>query len=184
MNNLQTVADKLNIIADFLALRDIPVLTNEELLKKYDIQQADMLILFGGNIIHGCKMAAQSYLQGIAKQMMIVGGEGHTTDTLRKLIHSRYPEFKTDDKSESECIAYMLEKEYGITGLILETKSTNCGNNVSNALSVLEANGLNPQFIIIMQDSTMQHRMDAGFKKCGAINKPNLSTMLHIELRL
>lgn len=165
MNDLETIANKLNVISEFLAKRDIPVLNKEELKKKYRIDQADLLILFGGNILHGCELSAQAFNQGIAKRMMIVGGEGHTTDALRNIIQSRCPEFETKGKAEADMIAYYLEKRYNISGCLIERESTNCGNNVSNALKVLNENGLEPKHIIIMQDSSMQLRMDAGFKK-------------------
>ncbi|MBO9703502.1 MAG: hypothetical protein J7604_25060 [Sporocytophaga sp.] len=165
MNSLETISNKLNIISEFLAKRDIPVLNKEELKKKYEIDQADLLILFGGSILHGCELSAKAFNQGIAKRMMIVGGEGHTTDMLRNIIHSKCPEFETKGKAESDIIAYYLEKKYNIRGCLIERESTNCGNNVSNALKVLNEYGLKPKYIIIMQDSSMQMRMDAGFKK-------------------
>lgn len=166
--DLEAIADKVNIISEFLAKRDVPTLSKEELKKKYGIEQADLLILFGASILHGCEFAVQVFKQGIAKRMMIVGGEGHTTDTLRDIIHSKCPEFDTKGKSESDIISYYIEKKHGITGCLIERESTNCGNNVSNALKVLEENGLNPKHIIILQDSSMQLRMDAGFKKIWA----------------
>ena len=164
-NNLQIIADKINILSEFLAKRDIPSLRKEDLKDKYGIEQADLLILFGASIIHGCRSAAKAFTDGIAKRMMIVGGEGHTTDTLRNIIHSKCPEFDTQNKAEADIIAYYLEKEFGINNCLLETKSTNCGNNVSSALEVVEANKLTPKHTIVMQDSSMQLRMDAGFRK-------------------
>lgn len=168
MNQLKTIANKVNIISQFLAKRDIPALEKNELKKKYGIERADLLILFGANILYGCELAAKAFLNGIAERMMIVGGEGHTTDTLRRIIHSKCPEFETKDKMESDIISYYLSKKYGITNCLIERDSTNCGNNVSNALKVIENKGLDPKYIIIMQDSSMQLRMDAGFKKMWA----------------
>lgn len=165
MNDVETIASKVNILSEFLAKRDIPALSSEELKKKYGIEQVDLLILFGGSILHGCDLAAKAFKQGIAKKMMIVGGEGHTTDTLRGIIHSKCPEFETKDKAESDIISYYIKKKYGIDGCLIERESTNCGNNISNALKVIEENNLTPKHIFILQDSSMQLRMDAGFKK-------------------
>jgi hypothetical protein len=171
MNHLETVADKVNTISEFLAKRDVPALNGEELKKKYGVAQADLLILFGASILHGCEFAGSAFRQGIAKRMMIAGGEGHTTGTLRKTIHSKYPEIETEGKAEADIISYYLEKKQGITGCLMERKSTNCGNNVGNALKVIEEAGLNPRHIIILQDSSMQRRMDAGFRKIWAHKK-------------
>lgn len=165
MNQLEKIAENINIISEFLSKRDIKALNKEALKERYGIEQVDLLILFGASIIHGCKLAAQAYKEGIAKRMMIVGGEGHTTNTLRKMIHSKYPEYDTRNESESEMIAYFMQQEYNITDCLLEKYSTNCGNNVSNALEVVNELALNPKYVLIMQDSSMQMRMDAGFKK-------------------
>ena len=168
MKDMNTIADKINTISEFLAQRDITDLNSTELHKKYGIHQADLLILFGASILHGCDLAAKAFQNGIAKRMMIVGGEGHTTDTLRNIIHAKHPEYETKGKAESTIIAYYLQQKYGIVNCILEDCSTNCGNNVSNALEVVEKNGLNPKHILILQDSSMQRRMDAGFQKMWA----------------
>lgn len=165
MNHLETIASKVNILSKFLAVRDVASLDKGELKKKYGIEQADLLILFGASIVHGCDFAAKVYKDGIAKEMMIVGGEGHTTDTLRGAIHRKCPEFETAGKAESDIIAYYLGKKYGLNNFIIERESTNCGNNVSNALKVIEEKGMNPKYIVILQDSSMQLRMDAGFRK-------------------
>lgn len=161
----KTLADNLNILCDWLALRDISSLTKEDLKAKYNIEKADLLILFGGSILEGCDQAAKAYIAGLSSHLMIVGGEGHTTQTLRDNIHNLYPEIITDKKMESECIDEYFRKIYNIKDAVLEKRSTNCGNNVSNALKICEEKGFNPKSIIIMQDTSMQRRMDAGFRK-------------------
>ena len=57
------------------------------------------------------------------------------------------------------------QQQFGITDCILETQSSNCGNNVRNAWALLQEKGIKANSIIIMQDSSMQLRMDAIFKK-------------------
>ena len=50
---LTSIAKNINVLGAFLAMRDIPELTQEELLKKYRICQADVMALFGGSILSG-----------------------------------------------------------------------------------------------------------------------------------
>jgi hypothetical protein len=41
------------------------------------------MVLFGGSILAGGNILAQAMFANIAKIYVIVGGAGHTTDTLR-----------------------------------------------------------------------------------------------------
>lgn len=68
----------------FLAKRDLTALTPDKLQAKYKINQADLLILFGGSIPEGADVFAKAYQQNIAKNYLLVGGAGHTTEALRQ----------------------------------------------------------------------------------------------------
>ena len=77
-------AEYINVLGRFCGKRDIPSLRKEELKKKYDIDQADVMVLFGGSIICGGDLLAEEIKNNVAKKYVIVGGAGHTTETLRK----------------------------------------------------------------------------------------------------
>ena len=47
----------------------------------------------------------------------------------------------------------------------LECNSTNCGNNITFLLELLKQNNISFNSILLAQDSTMQHRMEAGLRK-------------------
>lgn len=165
MQNLSEIAHNLNILIDFLAKRDIKTFNTTELQTKYAFKQVDVAILFGGSIPEGCDVFAKAYRQNLAKHYLIVGGTGHTTDTLRHKMQTVLNDFNTTDKSEAEIMNYYLQTKYEINDCLLETKSTNCGNNITNTLALLGNLCINPQSILFMQDATMQMRMYAGFKK-------------------
>ena len=163
--DLYKIKDNINILSDFLGKRDLPTLSSNALKEKYKISQADLLILFGGSIPYGCDVVGKALLNNIAKHFMIVGGEGHTTESLRQAVHQAYPEIVTAGKSEADVMAAYISWKYGVDKILLERNSTNCGNNVTYALEVMKEHKLCPKTIIIVQDSTMQCRMDAGFRK-------------------
>ncbi|WMJ23965.1 HD domain-containing protein [Paludicola sp. MB14-C6] len=163
--NVNEVAESINTIAKFCGLRDIDVLSQSNLQSKYGFQRADVLILFGGSIPYGCDIAAQAILNGVANHFMIVGGVGHTTESLRQKLKQSYPQIETDGRTESEIMAEYIKIRYKIEPDWLECESTNCGNNVTNALAILKQNHIPHDSIIVIQDSTMQRRMVAGFKK-------------------
>lgn len=154
----------LNTLADFCAPRDLAELSKIALKEKYGIDRVSVCVLFGATVLAGADLLAQAVKEDLAEHYMIVGGEGHTTPTLRGLIHDEIG-IPTDSKPEAEILRAYLLKQFGVEIPLIETKSTNCGNNVTNCLALLRENGVSPNSILIMQDATMQGRMDAVFRK-------------------
>lgn len=60
------------------------------LYRRCGIFRSDTLVLFGGTILRGDDEAASAVQNGIALKFIIVGGEGRTTDALRKRINEKY----------------------------------------------------------------------------------------------
>lgn len=162
---LDRIAECINILGDFCGKRDIPELTSEQLKEKYGIAQADVMVLFGGSILCGGDVLAQAMQNKVAKKYVIVGGAGHTTETLRVKMHEEFPELETEGKSEAEVFAAYLKYRYDMEVDFLECKSTNCGNNITYLLDLLKENGIIFDSIILSQDATMQRRMEAGLRK-------------------
>ncbi|AGL20182.1 YdcF family protein [Actinoplanes sp. N902-109] len=151
-----TPADDLNTLAAFLGRRD-------------ELHSSDMLILFGGCPPAGWDLAARFVRDGLAERLLLVGGEGHTTAALR----SRVPAYS--GATEADLMAAYLAGEHGITDVLLERESTNCGTNITYAESTLRAAGLAPRSIILMQDASMQLRMDAVFRHVWRLGAPRVS---------
>ena len=159
------IADCINRLGDFCALRDLPALTAQALRARAGWERADLMILFGACIPAGMDLVAQAYRDGIARRLMLVGGEGHTTAALREAVHAACPQIDTAGRRESEVMAAYLQARWGLTDLPLERNSTNCGNNVTLALEQMARMTPPPRRVLIVQDGTMQRRMDAGFRK-------------------
>lgn len=167
MDALLKDAGALNTISNYLAQRDLPEVSAGTLRQALGEAQVDMLLLYGGSIPEGCKLAGEIYQKGLAKRMMVSGGQGHTTDHLRRLMQEHYPDMQNVGRMEAEVIADYLGRAFGIPRdtLILETDSTNCGENVIFTRRMLREQGAMPGTLLVMQDSTMQRRMDATFQK-------------------
>lgn len=159
------VAENINTLAKFLGTRDIDALNQEELFKRYGIHQVDVMVLFGGSILEGGNVLVSGIKNFVAKKYIIVGGAGHTTDTLRQVVHLEYPDITTTDLSEAEIFQKYIKHVYGCKADYLETKSTNCGNNITYLLDLLKDNNISFKSIILSQDASMQRRMAAGLKK-------------------
>lgn len=154
-----------NILGKFCSLRDIPDLTSQNLKNKYGYTQADVFVLFGGSILYGVDILAQAIQQKIAKKYIIVGGFGHTTATLQQTVQNQFPDITASNMQEAEIFAALLKKRFGLKVDYLETQSTNCGNNITYLLRLLQANKIDFQSIILSQDATMQRRMSACLRK-------------------
>ena len=161
----EEIAEKMNILGNFLGKRDIPELSREALETKYGFSQADVMVLFGGSILCGGDVLAEAMKNEIAKKYIIVGGAGHTTETLRQKMHQEIPEIETNGLPEADVFEQYLEKRYSLYADYLERKSTNCGNNITYLKELIEEAGITCRTMILSQDATMQYRMDASVKK-------------------
>ena len=83
----KNIADAINVLGRFCGLRDIDHLNRGSLLEKYGFDQADVFVLFGGSVLAGGDVLAQAIHDQVAKAYVIVGGAGHTTDSLRQTVH-------------------------------------------------------------------------------------------------
>jgi len=161
----KNIAEAINVLGAFCGKRDVPFLTKEELQQNYHIKQADVMVLFGGSILCGGDVLAEAIKNQIAKHYLIVGGEGHTTQALRDLVHSEYPQIQTEGLAEARVFEAYLQEKYALKVDYLECNSTNCGNNITYMLEVLKEHQIQYSSIILMQDATMQRRMEAGLRK-------------------
>ena len=55
---------------------------------------------------------------------------------------------------------------------MLGTESTNCGANAEEAYSLLEAQGVAPDHVVLVQDPTMQLRTKASFRRVWGDERP------------
>ena len=158
-------AEYINTLGRFCGKRDVKSLDCRSLYQGYGIERADVMVLFGGSILAGGDVLADAIRNRIASTYIIVGGAGHTTETLRQTVHAEYPSIRTAGLTEAEIFQKYLQEIYGCRADYLETRSTNCGNNVTYLLDLMEKNGITCKSIILCQDATMQRRMEAGFRK-------------------
>lgn len=161
----ERIAECINILGGFCGKRDVPALRSEELRKRYGIEQADVMVLFGGSILCGGDVLAEAMKQHIAKTYIIVGGAGHTTETLREKMHAEFPKIETAGLPEADIFEAYLEYRYGLHADLLERSSTNCGNNITYLLDLMRKHKIPCRSIILTQDASMQHRMEAGLRK-------------------
>lgn len=161
---LNRVAKSLNQLSTFLGSRDVNRLTVTTLQKQFGIKQLDALALFGGSILEGANVMHDAIREHVAKHYLLVGGAGHSTPLLRQQMID-HGVAVAKDATEASMFQQYLQQKFGDQIDLLETKSTNSGNNVTNTLALLKQHGLDVKTLGIMQDATMQRRLAAGFVK-------------------
>lgn len=158
------VAERINTVAAFLGSRDVPLLTRQA-LADVGLAPADVLILVGGSPLAGADVFAGAIRDRVAAVSMIVGGRGHTTPTLRSHVARELGEPQDDALAEAQLLDSYIRARHGVHADLLETESTHTGANAANGLAVLRRAGVRHDRIIVINDATMQRRVDAVFRR-------------------
>lgn len=169
MMDVEQCAVDLNTVAAFLAAPDVAALTPSALEAHAGRPRADLLVLLGNAVLDAVDAAAAAFERGLAEELMLVGGVGHSTAHLRAAVRTdpRYDGFALADAPEAVIMKELLTRWYDVdpAGLTLETTSTNCGANAEAAHRLLQARMQPPMSIVLIQDPTMQRRSWASFRK-------------------
>jgi uncharacterized SAM-binding protein YcdF (DUF218 family) len=145
------LARQVNVLARFCGPRDeLP-------------GHADAVVLFGGSPLAGADVLAR--VAAIADRVIVVGGQGHTTAALRASFAAELGHVVPEDAAEADLHAAYLRERHGLHVELRERESTNCGTNVSLCLQLMRDHGIPAERLVLIQDATMQRRMDAGFRR-------------------
>lgn len=166
----KNMIQEINMIAEFLACRDIPRLDRQELEKKYQIRQVDAIMVFGNELLHPLKAGIQAWKEGLAEYLVFCGGVGHATELLRENIqnHKIWKNIVKEPgkKSEAEIFGELAEKYFQVPKdkILLDTTSRNTGENAKNGLKCIYHVLPTIRNIILLQDPLMQRRSKATLK--------------------
>ncbi len=146
-----------NLIGGWLAQDDLP-----------QDAQPQIVVLAGNAVIPtidaACRLAAQAQLP-----LLISGGVGHSTTFLYDAVgqHPRYHAVEVDGRPESHILADIAERFWHIPRerIVIEDRSTNCGENAWFTREMLEERGLVHTCGVVVQDPTMQRRSMATFTR-------------------
>jgi hypothetical protein len=140
--------------------------------------RVDLMLVFGGSMPPTWQVAAAAVAAGQVGTLLLVGGRGHTTDALLAAVGVHPHPARAGGLTEAEVMATWLRDVHGIDEVVLETRSSNCGNNITFAEQVAARHGLRPRTVALVADPTMQRRMDARFRHAWtlggatAVNRP------------
>ena len=144
------IVDAINILSNFCGVRDIESLTQTELKNKFNLEQVDVAVLFGGSIIEGGDIFAEVMKNNLAKKYIIAGGAGHTTESLREKMRDVLEKNFSPTITEAELFNQYLLEKFNLHADYLETKSTNCGNNITCMLSLIKENKIPCENILLI----------------------------------
>jgi len=163
------IIDDVNTLAAFLAQEELRDLSSSELLRAGAPEKADVIVLLANAVLHTAERAFEAMRRGVARNLVISGGVGHSTAAIRNAVsrHPRYRDHSVAGRPEAEILAAMAVETWGLDPrtVLVESHSTNCGENAAFTRTLLEKAGLRPVFVILVQDPTMQRRTVASFQK-------------------
>jgi uncharacterized SAM-binding protein YcdF (DUF218 family) len=119
----------------------------------HQMVKSDVILALGSHDLRVAERAAELYLQEWAPLVIFSGGLGRLTAD-------------SWTQTEAELFAKIaIQKGVPESAILLETKSTNTGENILFTQKLLEEKGLDPQSFIVVQKPYMERRSYATFKK-------------------
>lgn len=137
----------LNVLVDWLAVRD-------------PLEHVDVAVLLGGAPVGAADLFAQMMRERVAETYVVVGGRGHTTPAFEERLAEMCPEVTAFlGASEAEAFAAYLRVRHGLEPDLLETRSTNCGENVAFLRELLAEHDITPGTMLLVHDASMERRI-------------------------
>ncbi|MGM0124114.1 hypothetical protein IGI37_001488 [Enterococcus sp. AZ194] len=132
--------------------------------KQEPSSEAEILILAGNCLPYLTQEAGRLLTLGKVQTILLSGGVGHATEKLRNNYRHLGYQF-SKRLSEAEMNAVYLQDNFAISDaqLLLETTSTNCGENARFTFQMLQET--QPTRVFLMNDPILQRRTRATFEK-------------------
>ena len=122
-------------------------------LMKHQVAKADAIMVLCSHDERVAERGAQLFLDGYAPLIIFSGGQGAITSTLW-------------DEPEAERFANIaINMGVPRESIVIETESTNTGENVQFTRKLVEEKGLDPQKFILVQKPYMERRAYATFRR-------------------
>ena len=128
------------------------------------LTEADCILMLGSHDTRVAERGAELYLKGLAPFMVISGGLGKVT---KKLWN------KTEAEKFAEIAWSMGVPEEKV---LLETKSTNTGENIVFSKNLIKSEGLEVNSIIAINKPYMERRCYAAIKKLWDVERVMVSS--------
>lgn len=161
-------ASALNTVIAFLAAVEVSAPVPERIRAETGLGEIDLLVLVGNSVVHTAVEAGRGLRAGVAPEALVTGGVGHSTADLRRALAAdpRFAGIPTDGRAEADLLGDALVR-LGVDGrrILRERRSTNCGANAAESRRMLDALGLRPKTILLIQDPILQRRTQAAFRR-------------------
>lgn len=165
---MERYEEAVQIIAEFLACRDVERLDLPSVQNYFHGKTADAVLVFGNDLPQAADTGCRAWKEGLGPWLLFCGGIGHSTKLLRERMEreERYRECRKEG-SEAELFAQIAVRIHGIPSdrLLLDTSSSNCGENAQNAAEKLKERGIPMERLILIQDPLMQRRSSMSLRE-------------------
>jgi len=118
----------------------------------HQVEKADCILALGSHDLRVAARAADLYLEGWAPLVIMSGGLGNFTQEM------------WTEKEADKFAAIAIQKGVPADAILVESRSSNTGENILFTQQLLKANGLDPHSFIVVQKPYMERRSFATFK--------------------
>ena len=141
---------------DKKVIDEVPIIWNYMLLH-HQLKHVDMIFILGSRDERIAIHAAKLYHKKYAPKIIVSGGVSHKNDLLAT---------KWKHKTEADhFLSIMIKHGVPKNDILLETESTNTGENIKNTYLLLKKAHLLPRSMILIQKPYMERRTYATFMK-------------------
>lgn len=119
----------------------------------HHLEKCDCILVLGSHDIRVAERAAELFLEGMAPLVIFSGGLGRLTEDM-------WTETEADKFARTA-----MEMGVPADAILIENKSTNTGENITNTQALLKQHELDPHSFIVVQKPYMERRSYATFKK-------------------
>lgn len=155
----EVTLDALNLVGRWLA--------QDDLTDASPGPDVGLVVLAGNAVIPSIDAACR--LASGSRVLLISGGIGHSTRFLYEAVaaHPDYRVIPCVGRPEAAILADIAHHFWQIPRdrIVVEDRSTNCGENARFTLAALAERGLDARSAIVVQDPTMQRRTMATFAR-------------------
>ncbi|MFT9140849.1 YdcF family protein, partial [Acetobacter orientalis] len=127
------------------------------------------LVVHAGNAILATAQQACALAKQAGCPLLLSGGVGHSTTLLHKAVRAAgySAVVQTQSRTEAESVGDIAVACWGLPPeqLMLETQSTNCGENAAFTRNKLAELGMAPSNIVVVQDPLIQFSTMVTFQK-------------------
>ena len=159
----ERLAAAVNRLQQWLAVRDMYEPTIEALSSAIDLEQVDVVVLYGDSVLAGVDSFVSAIREGIGKTTLVAGGRSYATDGLIAAINAEHPGLVPEDATAADAICAYMDNRRDPMPTVVDNEGSNVGALVRGTMATLKGMGVDPDTLVVIADPLFMRRIEATF---------------------